>query len=127
MQGHDERDRLQREGRDERDRVRRQAEEALLEPPFPHSAAPPPRRLLANRPFAWLVASYGISQLGFWAFFLAIRLILRPASAWLSVWIRLLIWGILRFSRPIVTPQRSAALRQAPRLSITQGKASSSV
>src|SRR5438874_9538260 len=72
MQGHDERDRPEREGRDERDRVRRQAEEALLEPPFPHSAAPPPRRLLANRPFAWLVASYGISQLGFWAFFLAI-------------------------------------------------------
>jgi len=60
------------ERHDERDRARRQAEEALLEPPFPHSAAPPPRRLLANRPFAWLVASYGISQLGFWAFFLAI-------------------------------------------------------
>jgi MFS family permease len=59
------------ERHDERDRVRRQAEEALLEPPLPHSAAPPPR-LLANRPFIWLVASYGVSQLGFWAFFLAI-------------------------------------------------------
>ncbi len=77
MQGrHDERDRAGggpvRDGHDERDRARRQAEEALLEPPFPHTAAPPPRRLLANRPFAWLVASYGVSQLGFWAFFLAI-------------------------------------------------------
>src|SRR5207244_13454194 len=77
MQGrHDERGPARQgptpDGRDERDRVRRQAEEALLEPPFPHSAAPPPRRLLANRPFAWLVASYGISQLGSWAFFLAI-------------------------------------------------------
>src|SRR6266540_2895096 len=57
---------------DLRDWARRQAEEALLEPPLPHTASPPPRRLLANRPFAWLVASYGISQLGFWAFFLAI-------------------------------------------------------
>src|SRR6266496_2650864 len=57
--------------RDERDRARHQAEQALFEPPLPHTASPPPR-LLANRPFAWLVASYGVSQLGFWAFFLAI-------------------------------------------------------
>ena len=60
------------DGHAERDRARRQSEEALLEPPFPHSAAPPPRKLLANRPFAWMVASYGVSQLGFWGFFLAI-------------------------------------------------------
>src|SRR6266496_473514 len=59
------------ERHDERDRARRQAEEALLEPPLPHSATPAPS-LLANRPFIWLVASYGVSQLGFWGFFLAI-------------------------------------------------------
>jgi len=32
----------------------------------------PGRRLLGNRPFRWFLASYGISFLGFWAFFLAI-------------------------------------------------------
>src|SRR6266571_2298805 len=53
------------------DRARRQAEEALLEPPLPHGGALPPG-LLPRRPFAWLVAGAGVSQLGFWGFFVAI-------------------------------------------------------
>lgn len=51
--------------------ARAHAEEAMLEVPRPHAGALPPR-LLANTPFLWLVASYGVSQLGFWAFFLGV-------------------------------------------------------
>ena len=50
---------------------RDQAERALLAPPPPSRVAPPPR-LLANGSFTWLVGAVGISQLGFWAFFVAI-------------------------------------------------------
>ncbi len=47
------------------------AEEALLEPSLPHGGALPPA-LFANRPFTWLVVSSGLSQLGFWAFFVIV-------------------------------------------------------
>lgn len=47
------------------------AEEALLEPMLPHGGALPPA-LFANRPFTWLVASSGLSQLGFWSFFVIV-------------------------------------------------------
>src|SRR3989442_7871726 len=47
------------------------AEEALLEPSLPHGGALPPA-LFANRPFGWLVLSSGVSQLGFWAFFVIV-------------------------------------------------------
>ena len=50
---------------------RAQAEQALLETPLPHGGGLPPS-LLANKPFTWLVLSTGVSQLGFWAFFVAI-------------------------------------------------------
>ena len=53
------------------ERARRGAEEALLQPPLPRGGGLPPR-LLANRPFVWLVLAHGLSQFGFWAFFLAI-------------------------------------------------------
>jgi MFS family permease len=52
-------------------RERAQAEQALLDAPLPHSGGLPPA-LFANRPFTWLVASLGVSQLGFWAFFVVI-------------------------------------------------------
>jgi MFS family permease len=52
-------------------RERSQAEQALLDTPLPHRGGLPPS-LFANRPFTWLVASLGVSQLGFWAFFVAI-------------------------------------------------------
>lgn len=39
--------------------------------PLPHGGAFPPR-LFSNRPFLWLVASYGVEQLAFWGFFLAV-------------------------------------------------------
>src|SRR6266487_793292 len=52
-------------------RERSQAEQALLGTPLPHRGGLPPS-LFANRPFTWLVASLGVSQLGFWAFFVAI-------------------------------------------------------
>jgi MFS family permease len=60
-------------GRPEDDHIRARegAEEALLDTPLPHGGALPPG-LLGNRPFVWLAASFGVSQLGFWAFFLAI-------------------------------------------------------
>jgi DHA3 family macrolide efflux protein-like MFS transporter len=47
------------------------SEQALLELPLPHGGGLPPR-LFANRPFVWLVGHQGISQLGFWAFFVAV-------------------------------------------------------
>jgi MFS family permease len=50
---------------------RARAEEALLEPSLPHGGGLPPA-LFANRPFTWLVASIGVSQLGFWAFFVIV-------------------------------------------------------
>jgi ENTS family enterobactin (siderophore) exporter len=50
---------------------RRQAEQALLEPPVPHTGGLP-LGLFTNRPFGWLVVSMGVSQLGFWAFFVAV-------------------------------------------------------
>ena len=43
-------------------------EETLLEPTAPHGGALPPH-LLANRPFLWLVASTGLSNLSFWCYF----------------------------------------------------------
>lgn len=52
-------------------RAYEQAEEALLEFPRPHGGGLPPA-LLANRAFVWLTASSGVSQLAFWAFFLAV-------------------------------------------------------
>ena len=52
-------------------RAREQSEGALLEAPRPHAGALPPA-LLANRPFLWLAASFGMEQLGFWAFLLAV-------------------------------------------------------
>lgn len=52
-------------------RAREQAEEALLESPRPHPGALPPG-LLANRPFVWMAAAYGLEQLGFWVFLLAV-------------------------------------------------------
>jgi predicted MFS family arabinose efflux permease len=51
--------------------LRARAEEALLEPTLPHGGGLPPA-LFANRPFTWLVASVGVSQLGFWAFFVIV-------------------------------------------------------
>jgi predicted MFS family arabinose efflux permease len=50
---------------------RAQSEQALLEPPLPHGGGLPPG-LFANRPFIWLVLHMGVSQLGFWAFFVAV-------------------------------------------------------
>jgi MFS transporter, ENTS family, enterobactin (siderophore) exporter len=52
-------------------RERAQAEQALLGTPLPHGGGLPPA-LFVNRPFTWLVASVGVSQLGFWAFFVVV-------------------------------------------------------
>lgn len=46
-------------------------EGAYLEPPLPHGGALPPA-LLRSPPLAWLVAHHAFSQLGFWAFFVAL-------------------------------------------------------
>ena len=54
-------------------RAREQAEEALLETPRPHPGAlPPGPGIFANRPFVWLMISFAVSQLGFWAFYLGV-------------------------------------------------------
>ena len=48
-------------------------EDAVLEVPLPHAAAPTHEpRLLTNRPFLWLVFGDSFGQLGRWAFFLAV-------------------------------------------------------
>lgn len=47
-------------------------EDVLLEVPLPHGGGPAgPPRLLANRPFLWLVLGDGFVHLGLWAFWLA--------------------------------------------------------
>lgn len=52
---------------DERD----YAEEMLLETPRPHPDSGGPPRLLAIRPFLWLVLGEGLANIGLWAFFVA--------------------------------------------------------
>jgi predicted MFS family arabinose efflux permease len=46
-------------------------EEVLLEVPRPHPDSGTPPRLLAIRPFLWLVLGEGLANVGLWAFFLA--------------------------------------------------------
>jgi predicted MFS family arabinose efflux permease len=46
-------------------------EEVLLETPRPHPDAGPPPRLLAIRPFLWLVLGEGLANIGLWSFFVA--------------------------------------------------------
>jgi predicted MFS family arabinose efflux permease len=46
-------------------------EEVLLEVPRPHPDSGRPPRLLAIRPFLWLVLGEGLANIGLWSFFLA--------------------------------------------------------
>jgi predicted MFS family arabinose efflux permease len=46
-------------------------EEVLLETPRPHPDSGRPPRLLAIRPFLWLVLGEGLANVGLWAFFVA--------------------------------------------------------
>jgi predicted MFS family arabinose efflux permease len=53
------------------DEERTVPEEVLLETPRPHPDAGSPPRLLAIRPFLWLVLGEGLANIGLWAFFVA--------------------------------------------------------
>jgi predicted MFS family arabinose efflux permease len=46
-------------------------EEVLLETPRPHPDSGSPPRLLAIRPFLWLVLGEGLANIGLWSFFVA--------------------------------------------------------
>jgi predicted MFS family arabinose efflux permease len=46
-------------------------EEVLLETPRPHPDSGSPPRLLAIRPFLWLVVGEGLANVGLWSFFVA--------------------------------------------------------
>ena len=46
-------------------------EEVLLETPRPHPDSGRPPRLLAIRPFLWLVLGETLANIGLWAFFIA--------------------------------------------------------
>jgi predicted MFS family arabinose efflux permease len=48
-------------------------EEVLLEVPRPHPDSGRPPRLLAIRPFLWLVLGEGLANIGLWAFFVAVE------------------------------------------------------
>jgi predicted MFS family arabinose efflux permease len=53
------------------DEERTVPEEVLLETPRPHPDSGSPPRLLAIRPFLWLVLGEGLANIGLWAFFVA--------------------------------------------------------
>jgi predicted MFS family arabinose efflux permease len=50
---------------------RKVPEEVLLETPRPHPDSGSPPRLLAIRPFLWLVLGEGLANIGLWSFFIA--------------------------------------------------------
>jgi MFS transporter, DHA3 family, macrolide efflux protein len=56
---------------DDRDRGRAVPEEILLEAPRPHADPGRPPRLLAIRPFLWLVLGEMLANVGLWSFFVA--------------------------------------------------------
>jgi predicted MFS family arabinose efflux permease len=53
------------------DKERTVPEEVLLETPRPHPDSGSPPRLLAIRPFLWLVLGEGLANIGLWSFFVA--------------------------------------------------------
>jgi predicted MFS family arabinose efflux permease len=53
------------------DEERTVPEEVLLETPRPHPDSGSPPRLLAIRPFLWLVLGEGLANIGLWSFFVA--------------------------------------------------------
>jgi predicted MFS family arabinose efflux permease len=55
----------------DRDEARAVSEEVLLEVPRPHPDSGRPPRLLAIRPFLWLVLGEMLANIGLWAFFVA--------------------------------------------------------